>query len=243
VDLQGKTALVTGGAHRLGRALALALARSGCDVAIHYHASAEMAQATAAEIQALGRRALALPADLTSTAQIESLFGALDGAFSGLDVLVNSAAILEPVDLLDAGEADWQRTIDLNLKAAFFCLQQAARRMRQRGGGAIVNISDVAGIRPWARFPIHSISKAGIEMLTRVAALALAPDIRVNAVAPGPVLKPEGMSAERWQAIGARLPLRRPGSAEDVTRTVLFLLRNEFVTGETVAVDGGDQLR
>jgi len=231
VELQGKIALVTGGAHRLGRALALALAEAGCDIALHYHASAGPAADTAGEIRSLGRRAVALPADLSSTQQIE-----------GLDILINSAAILEAVDLLDVSETDWQRTIDLNLKAAFFCLQQAARRMQRRGGGSIVNISDVAGLRPWARYPIHSISKAGIEMLTQVAALALAPDIRVNAVAPGPVLRPERMSAERWRSLGSRLPLQRTGTPDDITQAVLFLLRNDFMTGETITVDGGDRL-
>jgi len=242
VELQGKIALVTGGAHRLGRALALALAEAGCDIAFHYHASAGPAADTADEIRSLGRRAVALPADLSSTQQIEGLFRSLDEAFEGLDILINSAAILEAVDLLDVSETDWQRTIDLNLKAAFFCLQQAARRMQRRGGGSIVNISDVAGLRPWARYPIHSISKAGIEMLTQVAALALAPDIRVNAVAPGPVLRPERMSAERWRLLGSRLPLQRTGTPDDITQAVLFLLRNDFMTGETITVDGGDRL-
>jgi len=242
VELQGKIALVTGGAHRLGRALALALAEAGCDIALHYHASAGPAADTAGEIRSLGRRAVALPADLSSTQQIEGLFRSLDEAFEGLDILINSAAILEAVDLLDVSETDWQRTIDLNLKAAFFCLQQAARRMQRRGGGSIVNISDVAGLRPWARYPIHSISKAGIEMLTQVAALALAPDIRVNAVAPGPVLRPERMSAERWRSLGSRLPLQRTGTPDDITQAVLFLLRNDFMTGETITVDGGDRL-
>lgn len=242
MELRGKTALVTGGAHRLGRAIALALAEAGCDIALHYHASLDQASETAGRIQALGRRAVPMPADLSAPAGIEGLFRSLDESFDGLDILVNSAAILEPAGLLDATEADWQRTIDLNLRAPFFCLQQAARRMRRRGGGAIVNISDIAGLRPWPRFPIHSISKAGTEMLTRVAALALAPDIRVNAVAPGPVLKPERMPAGRWEALGVGLPLQRTGSPADVTHTVLFLLRNDFVTGETVVVDGGDQL-
>ncbi len=242
MELQGKTALVTGGAHRLGRAIALALAEAGCDIALHYHTSTDKASDTAAQIRALGRRVIPIRADLRLAEGIDSLFRSLDDSFDGLDILVNSAATLDAVDLLGATEADWQRTIDLNLRAPFFCLQQAARRMRRRGGGAIVNLSDIAGLRPWPRYPIHSISKAAIEMLTRVAALTLAPDIRVNAVAPGPVLKPERMPTARWQGLGAKLPLRRPGGPEDVTHTVLFLLRNDFITGETVVVDGGDQL-
>jgi NAD(P)-dependent dehydrogenase (short-subunit alcohol dehydrogenase family) len=242
VDLQGKIALVTGAAHRLGRAIAVGLADRGCDVAVHYHASQEQAASTAAEIRSKGVRAIILQADLGNWPETRRLFGQFDREFDHLDVLVNSAAVMQPVGLLEATESDWQRTIDLNLKGAFFCLQEAARRMRTQGGGVIVNISDLAGRRPWLRFPIHSISKAGMEMLTQVAALALAPDIRVNAVAPGPVLRPTAMSIERWNRMGAALPTARPGQPEDVVRSVLFLLENEFITGETMAVDGGGQL-
>jgi pteridine reductase len=132
--------------------------------------------------------------------------------------------------------------MDLNLRAAFFCLQAAARRM-QAGGGAIVNISDVAGQRPWSRYPIHSISKAGVDMLTRSAALALAPSVRVNGVAPGPVEKPSRMAEGRWAEIGRAVPLGRPGSGDDVAAAVVFLLQNDYLVGETIAVDGGDLIR
>lgn len=243
MNLHERVCLVTGGAHRLGREIALALAGRGGHLIIHYHSSRQQAEETVAEIQALGRRALAVQADLSTTAGVTSLFDGVDAAFGGLDVLINSAAVLLPKNLLDVTEEDWRRTIGLNLKGAFFCLQLAARRMQPRGAGAIVNLSDLAGLRPWKRFPLHSISKAGVEMLTQVAALALAPEIRVNAVAPGPVLKPVGMSEARWLEIASQLPLRRPGSPQDITQAVLFLLENDYITGETLVVDGGGQWR
>lgn len=243
MELRGKIALVTGSAHRVGREIALALAKMGCDLTIHYHASAAEALDTVRAIEACSAKGFAFRADLRRREEIVSLFQAIDDRYGGLDVLVNSASVMHSVDLLSATEEDWDRTVDLNLKGVFFCLQEAGRRMRERGSGAIVNIGDIAGLRPWSRFPIHSISKAGIEMLTRVAALALAPEVRVNAVVPGPVLKPQHMPEERWNEIGAALPMGRAGSAADVSEAVLFLLQNDFATGATLVIDGGDQLR
>lgn len=243
MELKGKIALVTGAAHRVGRGIALALAHRGCDVVVHYHASEPDAEATESEIVGLGRRAVRLRADLRLPEDIGRLFKAVDGAFGGVDILVNSAASLESQDLLTLTADDWDRVLDLNLRGPFLCLQQAALRMRTRGGGAIVNISDVAAHWPWPRYPAHSVSKAGLEMLTRVAALALAPTIRVNAVAPGPVDKPERMSDERWAALGRALPLQRPGSPDDVAHAVVFCLENDYVNGEVLFVDGGDHLR
>ncbi len=241
MDLKGKTAIVSGGAHRVGGAISLALAERGCRVVVHFHTSAAQADKTASEIEALGVERLKVQADLSQHAEVLALFEAIDQAGWSVDILVNSAAIMKADDLLTADETDWARTIDLNLKGAFFCLQQAAMRM-QTQGGLIVNITDIAGRRPWPRHPIHSISKAGLEMLTQVAALRLAPKIRVNAIAPGPVVKPESMSTNRWQKITHELPLQRGGDARDVARAVLFLAENEFITGETLVVDGGNQL-
>ena len=240
--LQGKTALVTGAAHRVGRSLALALADRGCNLILHYHGAAADSEVAVRQAQERGVRAHPVQADLRDPAQLENLFASVDREFGSLDVLIQSAAIMEPIDLLHATGEDWHKTIDLNLRAAFFGLQLAARRMRIRGGGAIVNISDIAAHRPWRRYPIHSISKAGVEMLTRVAALALAPDIRVNAIAPGPVLKPVSLSEDRWAEISRALPLKRAGTPLDVARAMIFLLENDYVTGETVLVDGGDRL-
>ncbi|HHH83363.1 MAG TPA: SDR family oxidoreductase [Chloroflexi bacterium] len=242
MDPQGKIALVTGGAHRVGGAISLALAEAGANLVIHYHSSHQAAEVTAVEASRHGVEVLTHPANLRDREQRESLFDALETRFGGLDILVNSAAIMEPINLLDVTEEDWHSTIDLNLMAAFFCLQRAARSMLARGGGVVINISDIAGLQPWLRFPVHSISKAGVEMLTKTAALALAPHVRVNAVAPGPVLKPTGMVPERWKEIGAQLPLGKAGNPGDVAEAVLFLVRQEFITGETLVVDGGQQL-
>jgi pteridine reductase len=242
VELRGKIALVTGAGQRVGRAIGLALAQEGCDLVAHYHASATGAQDLSRETERLGVRSAALQADLTDPSSLHQLFAAIDESMGGLDILVNSAAVMVRRDFGDVTDADWHATIDLNLKAAFFCIQRAADRMRRRGGGAIVNIGDVAGARPWPMFPVHSISKAGLDMLTQVAALALAPSIRVNAVAPGPVLRPETMSESRWDATVAALPLARAGSPQDVAAAVLFLLRNDYLTGTTLPVDGGNRL-
>lgn len=242
MEIPGKIALVTGGAHRVGREIAIALAHAGCHLAIHYHNSEKAARGTASEAHALGVNAVILQADLRKLNQIEELFRFIDSKLGSLDFLVNSAAIMKRIDFQKAVEDDWHNTIDLNLKAPFFCIQKAAERMRINGAGAIVNISDLAGLRPWRDYPIHSVSKAGLEMLTKVAARKYAPEIRVNAVSPGPVLKPDEMSDTRWQEIGDALPLQHCGNASDVARAVIFLLENDFITGETLVVDGGNQL-
>jgi len=240
MNLQGKTALVTGGAHRLGGAISLALAESGCNVVVHFHTSATLASETTSKIEELGVKCLTVQADIRQYAEVLKLFETIDQAGWPVDILVNSAAIMEAEDLLTADENAWEHTLDLNLKGAFFCLQQAAQRM-QAHGGSIVNISDVAAHRPWPRYPIHSISKAGLEMLTQVAAIRLAPKIRVNAIAPGPVAKPASMSEDRWQEITNKLPLKRGGDPQDVAQAVLFLIENNFITGETLFVDGGNR--
>lgn len=241
MHLQGKTAIVTGAGHRLGAAIAEALAGRGCNLLIHHHASPQPAAEVAHRASALGVQACLAQADLTRIEGVHQLFEAFEKHYPQLDLLVNSAAIMQAVDLLTATEDDWQRTMALNLKGAFFCLQQAARRM-QTHGGVIINISDLAGQRPMARFPIHSISKAGIDMLTRVAALRLAPGVRVNGIAPGPVLKPDRMPEARWEEMGKALPLRRVGLPANVIQAVMLLVENDFITGETIVVDGGDSL-
>ena len=242
MELPGKIALITGGAHRVGREISIALAQAGCHLAIHYHHSEKAAKDTASTAKALGVNTAIFRSDLRMRDQIEELFLLIDSQYGSLDILVNSAAIMNKVAFQKAEEDDWHDTIDLNLKAPFFCIQKAAERMLINGAGAIVNISDIAGLRPWRDYPVHSVSKAGLEMLTKVAARAYAPEIRVNAVAPGPVLKPDEMSNARWQELGAALPLQHCGNAEDVARAVIFLLENDFITGETLVVDGGNQL-
>lgn len=236
-SLDGKTALVTGAGHRLGRELALALARHGCDVVLHYHQAEQEAAQTLQEIRSLGVQAWITSADLRNTDGVNALFAVVDEAGLSLDILINAAAMMIRRDFLDVTAADWKDSIGLNLKGTFFCLQAGARRMPH--GGIIINISDIAGHEPWERFPLLSISKAGVEMLTRVAAVSLAPHIRVNAIAPGPVLKPDSLHADRWEAIGKAMPLQRTGTPQDVVEAMLFLVRSSYITGETLIVDGG----
>jgi NAD(P)-dependent dehydrogenase (short-subunit alcohol dehydrogenase family) len=232
---------VTGSAHRVGKAIALALASAGADLVINHHRSSQSAAATASEIQSLGRRAHTIQADLGDAAQIQRLFQETERQFGQLDILVNSASTFEAVDFMSMTPEQWDKTLDVNLKGPAFCAQAAARLMLARGGGHIVNISDVIGLKPWPRFPHHSVAKAGLIMLTQVLAASLAPTIQVNAVAPGPVLKPPGMSDARWQAIGADSLLGRPGQPADVADAVLFLVSSNYITGEVLVVDGGSR--
>ena len=241
MDLMGKTALVTGGAHRVGRSIAMGLAREGCNIGLHYHSADQEALQTLRDLKEEGIQAHGIQADLRRSKDLQKLFQTIDTTFDRLDILINSAAIMEKVAFAEVEYDAWYRTMALNLRAPFFCIQGAAKRMRPEGG-VVINISDIAGIRPWEAYPVHSISKAGVEMLTQVAAKALAPTIRVNAIAPGPVMKPEHMDDTRWDEIGAKAPLRRPGVADDVARAVIFLCEHDYITGETLAVDGGYQL-
>ena len=186
MDLQDKTALVTGGAHRVGRAIALALAEAGSDLIVHYHSSEDAALETQKMIESMGRSASIFSGDLRDLDQLRSLFGEIAAEGHPLDILVNSAAIMEskPFDQVD--DADWHRTIDLNSRASFFSTQLAAAHM-QTNGGVIINISDIAGHKPWVNYPVHSISKAGVEMMTKLAARAYAPFTTPRWWCPTPV--------------------------------------------------------
>ena len=239
MEIRDRIALVTGGAHRVGKAIALALAREGAHVAVTYHASAEQAQQAVAEIEACGVGGLAVPCDQSDPAQVAAVFTALRAKWDRLDILVNSAAIMQSKPFLDIAPEDWDATLDINLKGPFLFSQQAGRMMLKRGGGVMINIADEAGLTPWPRYVHHSVSKAGVIMLTKATALALAPKVRVNAIAPGPVLKPEGWTDERWDTLRPSTPLDRLGSPRDVCEAVLYLIRAEFVTGHVLVVDGG----
>lgn len=235
-------ALVTGGAHRLGRAFALALARQGYAVALHYHASSGEAQATAAEIRDLGVPTFPLQADLTRPEEIERLFIEIDNllADTSFNILVNSAALMPRGDARTLTAADFDAAIALNLRAPFLCAQQAARRMPP--GGLIVNITDIGVAKAWTGFPAYTVSKAGLESLTKILARALAPDIRVNAIAPGLVLPSEDMPAADWERLVSRLPAKRPADPDEVASALEFLIKNEYITGQTIAIDGGYSL-
>ena len=238
MELKGKVALVTGAARRVGRAIALAMARAGADVAVHYNRSAAQAQAAAEEIRALGVAAEAIQADLAEPEHIESMFSAVGKRFGRLDVLVNNAAVFDrtPIETLTAEQ--WDAEMAVNARAAALCIRWAVPLMSD--GGAIINITDVAAEKGWAGFPAYCASKAALLALTRSAAMALADrNIRVNAVAPGVVEWHEATTEDRKKDILARVPLRRAGSADDVAAAVVFLARHDYMTGQNLRVDGG----
>lgn len=229
-------ALVTGAAHRLGKVFALTLARQGFDIILHYHQSKDDAVQTQAEIESVGRNVILANADLTDPAQIDSLLSKINS----LQVLVNSAAYMPGgnVDLLSI--ENWNQSLDLNLRAPFLLARQVSEKMTD--GGLIVNISDVGAQKTWSRYPSYTVSKAALESLTKILARALAPRIRVNAIAPGFVLQSDIVPAEEWERLMKRVPLKRPARPEEIASALEFLLKNEYITGQIIVVDGGYSL-
>ena len=226
---------------RVGRALAYALLRRGADVAVHYNQSAHGARQTVMEGEAMGRRAVALQADLSDPGAAEALPARAASELGGLDICINSAAIMERVPLEDVTPEAWNRTMDINLRGPFFVAKGAALAMT--GGGAIVNIADLAAFERWSGYPVHVISKSGIVVMTELLAKSLAPRIRVNAIAPGAVLMPEGWSEEASGKLRDTTPLKRLGKPDDVAEAMLYLLSSDYVTGQTIVVDGGRRVR
>ena len=244
MNLQNKFALVTGGAHRIGKAIALALARSGTHVAITYNTSIDDAQTTLAEIRQSGVRAAAFQCDQTQLESIDALFAALRQEFDHLDILINSAAVMERQPALEVTPADWERVINTNLRGPFFMAQAAAQWMRESGqAGSIINLADLSALQPWPGYITHVISKSGLVAMTQTLALALAPSIRVNAIAPGTILKPDDWAESRWQQVVETLPLKHSGSVNEVAEAVLFCLRSDFMTGQVIVLDGGRSLK
>jgi pteridine reductase len=242
VEVKDRIALVTGGAHRVGRALSTALADAGMRVAIHYNAAAAEADALVHELTARGHECGAYGADLTHPDAPRSLIADVARDFGGLDVLVNSAAVMQrtPVDEVTPEQWDWM--FALNLRAPFF-LAQAARPWLRAAGGAIVNLSDLAAFETWPEYIPHGISKAGIVQMTRALARVFAPEIRVNAIAPGAVLLPDNWTDAARTHFESTTPLRRLGSPADVVEAMMYLLRADYVTGDTLLVDGGRHVR
>lgn len=234
-----RCALVTGGGVRIGRALALALAGAGYRVVVHYHSSSAEAESAVAEIRAGGGEAVALRADLARSEEVERLAAEAEGVWGGVDVLLNSASVFPSETLLETDLALWDHTLAVNLRAPFFLMRALAPGMKARGGGVVINIADLAGIQAWGGYAAHSIAKAGLIQLTKVAARQLAPEIRVVGIAPGTVLPPESMSEAEIARLAERTPLKRNGTPEDVARAMLYLLDAQFVTGETLVLDGG----
>jgi 3-oxoacyl-[acyl-carrier protein] reductase/pteridine reductase len=233
--LENKVVLVTGSAKRIGRGIALSAAKEGARVLIHYSGSDKEARQTAEECGG----APVFRADLESVGEIERLFAEIDERVGRIDCLVNNAARFTRFDPLDVTEKDWDFIHSVNLKAVFFCCQQAARRMKKQGQGRIVNISSLGGIRPWAEHAHYCASKAGVIMLTKALSKAFAPEISVNSVAPGVIPFGE-QSDERIKQMIAATPAQRAGTAEEIAAAVIFFLSaSNFITGQIMAVDGG----
>ncbi len=242
IDIAGQVALVTGSAHRVGKAIALELARNGVHIMVHYASSAEeVVKETLREIKSEGVDAFAVQADIGVPQGVDAVFAAVGEQFGRLNILVNSASNFQRRTLLDVSYAEWQETMAINLTAPFLCTQQAVPLMRQNDppGGAIVNILDRGALEPWPNFAHHGISKAGLLALTQVTAASLGPEIRANGIVPGAVLKPESQSQQQWEAKALETPMKRPGTAEDVARAVVYLVSEGWITGATLRVDGG----
>jgi NAD(P)-dependent dehydrogenase (short-subunit alcohol dehydrogenase family) len=238
--LTGKVALVTGSAKRLGRAIALSLAQEGADVIIHFQNSETEANSAVAEILKLGRRAISVQADLAKSADIRRLFARVTMDFNRLDILVNNASNFLHTEFESTTEEIWDASLDVNLKAAFFCSQAAAPLLKQ-SRGSIINLSDVGGLLGWPGYIPHCVAKAGVIMLTRALAKKLAPEVRVNAIAPGTITMP-GDPPELETNYIKLAPLRRAGKTADVTSAVLYLVNAPFITGQVLQVDGGRTL-
>jgi len=242
-DLSGKVALVTGGARRLGRAIAEALADDGATVAIHHHASPDAAADVVRVLEARGRpRAHAFQADLRNGEQAAALPLSVAHQLGRLDILVNSAAVMLRQPFGSVTPAMWDDVLNLNLRA-YFLVAQAAAPLLRTARGRIVNLSDVAAFDVWPGFLPHSISKAGVEMLTRGLARVLAPEVTVNGIAPGPVLLADGTDGLEATRTEGTILLKRLGRPDDVIGALRYLLAAEFVTGTTMVVDGGQMVR
>jgi len=242
MELKGKVAIVTGGAVRLGKALALALAEHGARLAIHYGSSAGPAQETVMEIKAMGSDALAIQADLSQPSQAPSIVERAVAHLGQVDILVNSAAIFEPGNWDDTTEANWDRHFAINLKAPFFLSQAFAAHVGPERAGHIVNIADWRGVRPGTGHVAYTLTKAALIAMTKSLALALAPNIQVNAIAPGMILPPPGEDQSYLERKAGKIPAQRVGSPEEIAKALIFLLRSDFVTGDLVFVTGGEHL-
>lgn len=240
MTLKGRVALVTGGARRIGQAIALGLASRGASIVISYRASSAQAHSTVKALERFGIQALAQRADVSQASDVRGLIQTIKERYGRLDILVNSAAVFTRTPFKQLSERQWDETMDANLKGPFLCALFASKLMRQHGGGKIINLADWAGLRPYRDYLPYCVSKAGLIGLTKALAKELAPNIQVSAIAPGPILPPKTMSAQEQTRIAERVLLKRWGSAQDIVNAVLFLIEGtDFVTGSTVFIDGG----
>ena len=240
--LEGHSALVTGAGVRLGKTLALALAERHVKVAVHYHSSSTQALETVSQIEEMGGKAEAIRADLSVPGEAASLVNRAVERLGSLDILVNSAAIFQPAGLHNTTRDHWERHFAINLASPFFLSQAFADHVGTERKGAIVNIADWRGLRPDTEYLAYSLTKAGILAMTKGLALALAPNIRVNAIAPGAILPPPGEGTAYLEGLAQEIPLQHVGSPVDIASALCYLLESEFVTGQTIFVTGGQHL-
>jgi NAD(P)-dependent dehydrogenase (short-subunit alcohol dehydrogenase family) len=243
MELEHKTAIVTGGARRLGRAMALSLARKGVHICLHYGRSVEAAEETCEQIRQLGSQAVSVSADLRgSQAAAETILTSAVEAFGHADILVNSAALFEPGGVEDTTEESWNRQLETNLKAPFFLSQAFAKQRDHQRRGHIVNLVDWRATRPGPGHLAYTLTKSGLVTLTRILAQELAPDIQVNAIAPGAILPPAGSDDAYLNRLAENIPLKRTGAPDDISQALVFLLESDFITGEVLHVTGGEEL-
>jgi pteridine reductase len=238
----GRVALVTGAGRRVGRAIALAIGDAGLRVVVHYNGSAEGARETARLIEQSGSSASLVQADLSDPVAAERLVDETVQREGSLDVLVNSAAMMLRTPVGETSVAEWDDMFALNVRAPYFLAQRAAPALRT-ARGSIVNVADLAAFETWPAYVPHGMTKAAIVQMTRALAHALAPEVRVNAVAPGVVLLPDGWSEADAERLRRTTPLQRLGTPEDVASAVLYLIQAEYVTGEVITIDGGRHVR
>jgi NAD(P)-dependent dehydrogenase (short-subunit alcohol dehydrogenase family) len=237
----GKVALVTGAAKRIGRSVALRLASEGADVVVNYRTSKSEAAEVVAQITAKGRRAVAVQADVAKRLDVLAMIAAVEKEFGRLDILVNNVGMFFPAKFEELTEEQWDRILNTNLKSQFLCCQAATPMLRRSGQGRIVNFASLGGLLAWPAYTHYCVSKAGVIMLTRCLARALAPEITVNAIAPG-TISFAGDAPELAEDFIRRAPLQRTGTAKDIDDAVVFLAQSAFVTGQVIVIDGGRSL-
>lgn len=242
MELAGKTALITGGAHRVGREITLSLAAAGANVVINYNRSADAAEETAAAAREVGVGALPIQCDVADAEQVNIMVAAANAQFGGVDILINSASLFKPTPLPTVDFSDWHRVFDISVHGAWYCANAVAPFMLKQGEGAIINIVDGSAWQPYPNFAAHGVGKAALMALTRQLALELAPAVRVNAVSPGPVLPPPDFSEKEIADVAAGTLLKRWGTPADVSEAVLFLLRASYITADVIMVDAGEQV-
>ena len=240
-SFRGKVALVTGAAKRIGRSVALRLAAEGADVIVNYRSSKTEADDVVAQITAMGRRSIGVQGNVAKRSDVLALFATVEKEFGRLDILVNNAGIFFSAQFEQMTEQQWDTILDTNLKSQVLCSQAAAPMLRRSGQGRIINFASLGGLLAWPAYTPYCVSKAGVIMLTRCLARALAPEITVNAIAPG-TISFSGDAPEIAEDFIRRAPLRRTGGPEDIEEAVIFLAQSPFMTGQVIVVDGGRTL-